>query len=258
MNNHEIVKNAILWARKAGQIQLEYFRSKNINIEYKLNASDIVTVADKKSEADIINHIKATYPDHSILSEESGADISDSDFCWVIDPLDGTTNFSQGLPTFAVSIGVKYKGKTIIGVVYIPYLNEMFHAIKGEGAFLNNNQIFASEKRELNQSVVSTGFPVDKDTNSDNNLDNFSRIMPRVRGIRRFGSAAIDLCYVAAGIFDGYWELNLHEWDVCAGELIAAEAGAIVTHFRTDRKISVLAAPSAIHDQLLPLLHTPQ
>ena len=148
MNIHEILQNTMCWVREAGRIQLDHFRSDNIDIQYKFNASDIVTVADKKSEAAIISHIKATYPDHSILSEESGADITGNDFCWVIDPLDGTTNYSQGLPMFAISIGIRHKGETIIGVVYAPYLDEMFHAIKGEGAYLNGKRISTSTKSE--------------------------------------------------------------------------------------------------------------
>lgn len=254
MNINELLHNAMSWAVEAGKIQLEYFRGDNIDIQFKFNASDVVTIADKKSEALIINHIRTTYPTHSILSEESGEELHDNEYCWVIDPLDGTTNFSQGLPQFAVSIGIKHRGQTIIGIVFAPYLNEMFHATAGNGAFLNGKPISVSKKTELGHIVVATGFPVDKDTNPDNNLDNFSRIMPRVRGVRRLGSAAIDLCYVASGILDAYWEMNLHEWDVCAGELIAKEAGSEITHFRNDRNISILAAPPKIHTQLLPLL----
>ncbi len=254
MDTKILLKNAIAWAHEAGKIHLKHFRSTNINIEYKLNAADIVTIADKESETCILQHIKTTYPTHSILSEESGANITNSDYCWVIDPLDGTTNYSQGLPLFAVSIGIKYKGETIIGVVYAPYLDEMFYAVKGEGAFLNGNQISSSPKTELSQIVVATGFPVDKGTNKDNNLNNFSKIMPQVRGIRRLGAAALDLCYVANGILDAYWEMNLHEWDVCAGQLIAEESGALVTHFRFDRNISIISAPSSIHSQLLSII----
>ncbi len=177
-------------------------------------------------------------------------------FRWVIDPLDGTTNFSQGLPIFSVSIGVEYEGRPVVGVVYDAYLDEMFHAVEGAGAFLNGNPIHCAEKSSLDHAVVSTGFPVDKGETPDNNLDNVSRIMPRVRGLRRLGSAAMDMCYVAAGFLDGYWELNLHRWDVSAAMLIVNEAGGSCTEFRTDRNISLVAASPAIHDMLLPLIST--
>lgn len=250
----ELLENAMQIAREAGRIQIEYFRGQDLDINPKFNDSDIVTIADKESERMIISRIRDLYPDHSILSEESGADNRESDYCWVIDPLDGTTNYSQGLPLFAVSIGIVYKRETIAGVVYAPYLDEMFHAWKGGGAYLNGEVVRVSSKNSLRQSVIATGFPVDKDTNPDNNADNFNRVMPAVRGIRRLGSAAIDLCYVATGILDGYWEMNLHEWDVCAGELIALEAGAEIRRFRSDRNISVIAASPSILRQLTPLI----
>lgn len=249
-----ILDNAILWAKDAGRVQLQYFRSNNLDIATKFNNSDIVTVADKASEKLLIRNIHTHYPSHSIISEESGVDTRIGEFCWVIDPLDGTTNFSQGLPLFAVSIGIKHNSEIVAGVVHIPYLDETFYAIKGGGAYLNDNAISPSIKQDLRQCVVATGFPIDKDSNSDNNADNFNRIMPRVRGIRRLGAAAVDLCYVAAGILDGYWEMNLHEWDVSAGSLIAEESGVIVTRFRPDRNFSILAAPPSIHSQLRSLL----
>lgn len=252
----DMLFHAIKWAREAGKIQLDYFRSGHLEIATKLNESDIMTIADKASEKVIIDGIHATYPNHSILSEESGAETLDSDYTWVIDPLDGTTNYSVGLPQFCVSIGLKYGNETILGVVYAPYLNELFTAVKGEGAFLNGNLIHTGVKMNIQQAVVSTGFPVDKDVSNDNNLDNVARVLPHVRGMRRMGSAAIDICYVAAGYLDGYWELNLHEWDVCAGILIATEAGAVASHFRNDRNISILVASPEIEKSIKPLLST--
>lgn len=258
MNNiHDtatFLNNAISWAREAGHLQLEYFRGNNLNIESKFNDSDIVTVADKASEQIIINHIKNAYPAHAILSEEMGDNAISSDYRWIIDPLDGTTNFSNGLPLFSVSIALEYCGKAIIGVVYAPYLNELFYATKGGGAWLNGNKIATSRKNSLAHSVVATGFPVDKDRTNDNNLDNVTRVLPHVRGMRRLGSAAIDLCYVAAGFLDGYWEMNLHTWDVAAGRLIAEEAGAKCSLFRNDRNISIIAATPLIFDSLSSLL----
>lgn len=249
-----LLLNAISWAREAGAVHLRYFRGSELNVKSKLNDSDVVTAADKAAEKLIVDHIRRTYPAHSILSEESGEENRASEYRWVIDPLDGTTNFSQGLPLFSVSIGLERNGETLLGVVYAPYVNELFHAVKGEGAYLNGEPIKASAKTELGECVVSTGFPVDKDINPDNNVDNLTSVLPYVRGMRRLGSAAIDLSYVGAGFLDGYWELNLHEWDVSAGLLIAEEAGARFTHFRSDRNISVVASCAGIHDRLLSML----
>ena len=253
----QILLDALSMARAAGAVQLRYFRGNELDVTTKLNDADVVTAADKASEKLIISEIHRLYPGHSILSEESGAEEgSDSSWRWVIDPLDGTTNFSSGLPGFAVSIGVEHNGVTEVGVVFAPYLNELFHAVRGEGAWLNGEPISCSDCSSLSRAVVSTGFPIDKDTNPDNNLDNLSRVLPKVRGVRRFGSAALDLCYTAAGFFEGYWEMNLNQWDVSAGELIAAEAGCRLEHFRTDRRISVVAANPQLFDSLSSLLST--
>ena len=241
-------------AKEAGKIQLSYFRGNHLHIETKFNMHDVVTVADKESERCIIGEIKRTYPEHAILGEESGMHAGDSEYCWVIDPLDGTTNYSQGLPIFTVSIGLQCKGETVLGVVYAPYLNELYEACKGKGAMLNGRSIHVSGKNDTQESVVSTGFPIDKDRNPDNNLDNLARILPMVRGARRQGSAAFDLCCVAAGILDGYWEFNLHLWDVCAGILIVTEAGGTVRSFREDRNVSIVAGTPAIVEQLYPRL----
>ncbi len=251
-----LLLNALSWAREAGAIHMRYFRSDNLDIKSKFNDSDIVTAADKAAESLLISRIKDTYPDHSILSEESGETHHSDDYRWVIDPLDGTTNFSSGLPLFSVSIGIEHRGETIMGVVFAPYLNEMFHAVKGKGAYLNGNPIHTAETDNMAHAVVATGFPVDKNINPDNNMDNLERVLPLVRGVRRLGSAAIDLCYVAAGFLSAYWELNLHPWDVSAGLLIVSEAGAKYTHFRNDRNISVIAGCPKIHDGMVPLLST--
>lgn len=249
-----LLNHTLRWAKEAGEELLRHFRGDHLETMTKFNDSDIVTVADKASEHIIIGHIRDTYPAHAILSEEMGGNNKQSDFKWIIDPLDGTTNFSNGLPMFSVSIAVEYKGKTIIGVVYAPYLNEMFHAVKEHGSYLNSKPIIPSKKRSLNQAVVTTGFPVDKDRNPDNNLNNVARVLPHVRGMRRLGSAAIDLCYVAAGFLDGYWELNLHLWDVAAGKLIVEESGARYSPLRNDRNISIIAAAPGIYNELARLL----
>ena len=191
MDCPELLLNAMSWAREAGAVHMSYFRGKELGVESKFNDSDIVTAADKAAERLLIGHIRDEYPDHSILSEESGASDHTGDYRWVIDPLDGTTNFSQGLPQFSVSVGVEYKGEPLIGVVFAPYLNELFHAVRGEGAYLNGTPISVSCKSELGHSVVATGFPVDKDSNPDNNLDNVAAVMPRVRGLRRLAAPAM-------------------------------------------------------------------
>lgn len=254
----EFINNAMLhaceWAREAGDIQMRHFRSGNLDVKVKYNDYDVVTVADKESEKHIISRIREYYPGHDILSEESGEEGLESDWRWVIDPLDGTTNYSQGLPVFSVSIALEYKGEPVAGVVFAPYLNELFSAVKGGGAFLNGQPIHCSDKTNLREAVVATGMPVDKKENPDNNLDNISRVSTEVRGIRRLGSAAIDLCYTAAGLFDAYWELALHRWDISAGMLIAAEAGAEVVFFRPEREYSILAASASIYPSFRKLI----
>ena len=253
MNNLEvrtIIGDAMVWVREAGGVLMRYFRGDNLDVHSKGNASDLVTAADKASEQVIISRIREAYPQHVILSEESGADGRAGEYRWVIDPLDGTMNFSQGLPLFCVSIGIEYRGRKVAGVVYAPNLNELFYAVRGEGAFLNGRPIKVGGKSSLSESVVATGFPVDKDVNPVNNIDNVAVIVPQVRGLRRFGSAALDLCYVASGQFDGYWEMNLHEWDVCAALLILEEAGGVYSHFRSDRNISIVAGNKNIHDAI--------
>ena len=244
-----LLLDAVHCAQEAGKIHLSYFRKGNYSVQAKHgNESDIVTSADKAAETSIINFIHTHYPTHSILSEESGSEVHDAEYTWVIDPLDGTTNFSSGLPMFSVSIGIMRNGVTIVGVVYAPYLGELFHAVIGEGAFLNGEKIACGTRLSLDKCVVATGFPVDKDRTPDNNLDNVARMLPRIRGLRRMGSAAYDLVSVGAGWLDGFWELALHEWDVCAGALIVEEAGGVVRRLRPDRGVSVVAGNTAIVD----------
>ena len=251
-----ILNHAMTMAREAGEVQLKLFRSQELEIATKQNDFDVVTAADKASEKIIVESINSLYPDHSILTEESGfSSHGNNEWEWVIDPLDGTTNYSSGLPWFNVSIGVKHKGKAVVGVVYAARLGELFCATLGGGASLNGSPIAPSGTPLLSKAVVATGFPYDKATNPDNNLDNFMRIMPIVRGLRRLGSAALDICYVASGFLDAYWEMNLNEWDVCAAMLIAHEAGAYAERFRPDRNWSILAANQALAPALLQELN---
>ena len=199
--------------------------------------------------------INEKYPGHGILGEESGSHDIDSDFLWVIDPLDGTNNYSQGLPIFCVSIGIKYRGEALVGVVYVPYINEMFTAVKGRGSYFNGNRINVGEKTRLNECVLATGFPYDKDVNPDNNVNNVASLIPLIRGLRRMGAAAYDLCCVGAGFIDAYWEFNLQPWDVCAGELIVREAGGEIIPFRNDRNIGIVAGNHGLCRQIYLRLH---
>ena len=217
---------AVAWAKEVGEIQYSYFRSGYLELETKSTVHDVVTKVDKLSESMLIERIGKCFPDHSVLGEESGEHDAHSDYLWVVDPLDGTNNYSQGLPVFCVSIGLQYRGETLLGVVYAPYLNELYTAIRGKGAFLNNAPIHVSDKTELD------------------------RILPHLRGIRRMGSAAYDLCGVAAGFLDGYWELGLKLWDVCAGVLIVQEAGGHVEPFREDRGIAILVGNAGIVEKM--------
>ena len=249
----EFLDFAVATAREAGAIQLVAFRSGDLGIETKSNLYDVGTRVDKECEALIARRIAERFPEHALLGEEGGErGAAGSRWHWVVDPLDGTTNYSQGLPVFAVSIALQQDGETIVGVVYAPYLDELYTAVKGGGAWLacrgqEPRQIRVSRKESLAAAVLATGFPYDKDLNPDNNCDNVARMLPRIRGLRRMGSAAYDLCAVEAGWIDGFWELALHVWDICAGELIVAEAGGVVERLRPDRGVSIIAgAPELV------------
>ena len=242
----ELLAAAFAMAESAGDIHMKYFRQAGLEQSTKLNDSDVVTIADKESEAAILSFIHEHFPSHGTLSEESGGEHDEREWRWVVDPLDGTTNFAAGLPAFCVSIALECRKETILGVVYAPYLGECFYAVKGFGAWFNGAPIHCSEKSELSKAVVATGMPYDRNDNPDNNLAEISRMALRVRGIRRMGSAAIDLCYTAAGFLDAYWELNLNRWDISAGQLIATEAGAVVESIRAHRNCSILASTPSL------------
>lgn len=249
---HDVLRHAIDWAMEAGRIQRDKFRSRHLQMETKTSIHDVVTEVDKACEELILGRIRNRYPQHNILAEETGLHCiqQDAEWEWVVDPLDGTNNYSQGLPIFCVSIGVRHKGETVVGVVYVPFFDELFSAVRGEGASWNGRFIHVSHKIDLNECVLATGFPYDKGTNPINNLDNACAIIPNVRGIRRMGSAAYDLCCVAAGLLDGYWELDLKPWDACAGALIVEEAGGYIKPFRDDRHISIVAGNKTIVDKI--------
>ncbi len=250
MDLKQVLELVIRWAKEVGDIQLSYFRGKDLGIQTKSNVYDVVTRADKESEAFLLDKIQTHFPGHAVLGEESGAHAGTAAYRWVIDPLDGTNNYSQGLPVFTVSIALQYREETLLGVVYAPYLQELYTALKGEGACFNGDPIRVAEKTDLAHSVLATGFPYDKDVNPDNNASNLAAILPSIRGVRRMGSAAYDLCGVAAGWLDGYWELALQPWDMCAGALIVQEAGGIVCRFREGRGISIVAGNGRIVEKI--------
>ncbi|RKD33454.1 inositol monophosphatase family protein [Thermohalobacter berrensis] len=247
----EVLNNVKSWAKEVGKIQLEYLEKEDLKINTKSSKVDLVTEVDELSEKYILDKIKKHYPDHKILSEESGEIDLDSDYLWIIDPLDGTTNYAQGLPIFAISIALQHKGETLLGVVYLPKLDEMFEALKDEGAYLNGKRINVSNKSNLQDCVLATGFPYDKRTHKDNNANYFAHFVPKVRGLRRMGAAAYDLANVAAGRLDGFWEINLSPWDVAAGVLIIKEAKGKVIYLDDKRGISLVAGNKIVCKKVL-------
>jgi len=248
---------AIETAREAGQILLEKFGRK-INISKKGDIN-LVTEADLASEKHIIEKIRSHYPKHSILAEESGEAVAcgDGAWKWIIDPLDGTTNYAHGYPCFCVTLALEHNGEIVIGVTFDPTRDELFAAEKGQGATLNNKPIRVSETEELEDALLVTGFPYDA-RERENFARHFTGFTYKSRGIRRDGSAAIDMAYVACGRFDGFWEEGLHAWDVAAGVLLIEEAGGRGSYY-DDSKFSIYTSPicasnNLIHRQLLEIL----
>lgn len=242
----------------AGKILLENLGKLNPSQIETKSKNNYVTYADKLSEETIIKIIKSAYPDHAIIAEESGDDHKNSDYKWFIDPLDGTTNYIHGVPFFCISIALEYKGEIIIGVIYDPVRNEMFYAEKGKGAFLNSERIYVSKKNDISASVITVGFPYKSYHNIEHYINTLTKIAGRCSNIRKVGSSAIDLAYVAAGRFDGYWELDLAPWDIAAGIILIQEAGGIVTDTEGDNKFmktgNTVASNKKIHSQLLQIL----
>lgn len=245
-------------AREAGQILLEKYGRK-INISKKGDIN-LVTEADLASEKLIIERIKTYYPKHSILAEESGEAViigGENKFKWIIDPLDGTTNFAHGYPAFCVNIALEHEGEIVVAVTFDPTRNEMFSAEKGNGAFLNNRRIYVSETEKLSESLLVTGFPY-----NFKEKENFARHLTDFllfsRGVRRDGSAAIDMAYVACGRFDGFWEEGLNPWDVAAGKLLIEEAGGKVTYYDNSPlsiySPPILASNGFIHAEMSEIL----
>ena len=243
---------AVEVAREAGAL-LADLSTKPLDIGYKCRA-DLVTVADRRSEALIVGRLRERFPDHAIVAEEGGNHRSSSDYCWYVDPLDGTTNYAHGFPVYCVTLGLAYRGEVIAGVVYDPTRNDIYTAERGAGAYLNNQRLHVSRTDNLNESLVATGFPPFA-TNHELNVQFYFRFTYLSHGIRRAGSAALDLCCVAAGRFEGFWELKLNPWDKAAGTLIVTEAGGRVTDVRGGAfnllGDDVFASNGLVHDQML-------
>jgi myo-inositol-1(or 4)-monophosphatase len=239
-------------AREAGALLMQYF-DQHIKIEYKGEA-DLVTIADRKSEALIRERIRARWPDHDVLGEEEGLRDTGSEYRWYVDPLDGTTNFAHGFPVFCVSMGLEHRGNMIAGLCFDPTRDEMFSAERGKGALLNDRPIQVSKVSRLAESLVATGFPSHK-RHKNPNIFFYHQITLHTHGVRRAGSAALDLCSVACGRFDGFWEFNLNPWDTAAGVLVLEEAGGRVSDFHGGpfqlNSRETLASNGLIHDALL-------
>jgi len=248
---------AIQTAKGAGAILMEYFGNIS-SYEHKSTSIDLLTIADTQSEAFILNEIKTNFPDHHIIAEESASIAKSSDYRWVIDPLDGTTNFVHNLPIFAVSICLQYKDETIVGVVYNPAADKCFWAEKNGGAFINGEAIHITSTNTLSNSLLVTGFPYTHNDRWIKGFDLFKTLYGKTQGVRRLGAASLDFCFVAMGRFEGFWEFGLQPWDVCAGALIVKEAGGKVSGwdgspmpFSGNR---VLATNGHIHKEILEVL----
>ena len=247
-----------LLARQAGDIlRTGYGRQHQID---RKGLIDLVTEVDRQSEAFLLGELRQRFPGYRILAEESGSQAGDNCCIWYIDPLDGTVNYAHAVPFFSVSLALQVDGALRLGVVYDPLRDECFSAEQGQGARLNGQPIHVSDSQDLLHSLLVTGFPYDIRENPNNNLDNYARFSLLTQGVRRLGSAALDLAYVACGRLDGYWELRLNPWDVAAGGLIAREAGATVTNYQGELDFisapqSILAANPHIHPLMLAALN---
>ncbi|MCG6913720.1 inositol monophosphatase [bacterium BMS3Abin03] len=249
-----MINDIIEIAKQAGAVVREGF-GKNFKIDYKTSENNLVTEVDKASEKLITDFITKKYPGHSILAEEGSGTKNNSEYFWVVDPLDGTTNFAHGLPIFSVSIGVQKNNATIAGVVYDVMNDVIYSAEKGSGAFAGSQKLIVNRTSKLEHSLLVTGFPYNIAENPENAFQKFETLTKKARGVRRLGSAAIDFCFVASGIFEGFWEVHLHPWDICAGKLIVEEAGGLVTDFEGNEiniySKKILASNGVIHDQII-------
>lgn len=251
--NGRYLEVAVEAAREAGRIQKRYFGSSH-KVEYKGEINP-VTEVDRLCERAISETLLHAFPDHDLLTEESPFKKKGSPYRWIVDPMDGTTNYLHGYPCFCVSIALEIEKEVILGVIYNPILDELFISEKGKGAYFNGKKIFVSQEKDLSRSFLSTGFPYDVHEHADFYLKYFREFIIRSFAIRRPGSAALDLSYLAAGRFDGFWELKLQPWDVAAGVLMVIEAGGRVTDFDGHPfniySKEILASNGWIHSQML-------
>jgi len=257
-----MIEKIIKISKEAGEIIRDGF-GKKLEFEYKTNISDFVTNVDKEAENKIIEFIKKEYPTHNIVAEESGVDSKNSEYTWVVDPLDGTMNFAHGLPIFSVSIGVMKNSDIIAGVIYDVMNDTIYSAEKGSGAFQNEKIITVSENSDIEKSLLVTGFPYNIKENPDSAIEKFNNFLMNSRGVRRLGSAAIDLCYVANGTFDGFWEVSINAWDICAGHILLEEAGGKMTNFVGQKidyskhsGIQMLATNGKIDKKMMDILNS--
>ena len=256
---HPTVNIAVRAARAAGDIILRYHNQVDLLTIENKSENDFVSEVDKTAETAIINEIKKAFPEHSILGEESGKMIGDNDYQWIIDPLDGTTNYLHGYPQYAVSIALVEKGITTHAVIYDPFKEELYTASRGEGAYLNNERIRVTSSNGLKDTLIGTGFPFKHPQHLDSYIETFRAIHPHVSGIRRAGAAALDLAYLAAGRLDGFWEIGLNSWDMAAGALMVKEAGGFIGDFSGRDKYmetgNVVAGNSDVYKQILKKIH---
>ena len=254
-----MLKTTLINAVNAGASELTRFFNKSFKVSNKQGINNLVTEADHASEKAILNVIKNEFPDHYILSEEAGEIVQDSNYKWIVDPIDGTVNFAHGIPICCVSIAVEHQGEIIMAAVYNPNLSELFCAEKGQGSSLNGSKISVSEKINVINACLVTGFPYTYLDMPNGPLEVFERFIRKGIPVRRLGSAAIDLCWVAAGRFDGFYEHKLEAWDSAAGYLIVEEAGGRVSDFKGNKfshyQPHVLATNGKIHEEMLELIN---
>lgn len=254
----ELLAAAKRSSQAAGEIHKNYF-GKGMEVGEKSGSYDLVTNVDLEAEAVIVEMIRKEFPEHDIMAEEQKYELQGSEYTWIIDPLDGTNNFASGIPVFCSSVAVAHRGRVVAGAVYDSTRDELFSASSGEGAFLNGERIQVSPARDLSQAILATGFFYDRGSNMRDTLRNIEKFfMANVRGVRRFGAAAIDLAYVASGRFAGFWEFNLHPWDFAAGKLIVEEAGGKTSGVRGEdlplESHFVVASNGKIHRRMLEIL----
>lgn len=256
MEWEESLKVAEEASRMAGEMLRRHIDSSR-EIVYK-GAVNLVTNFDRRSQEVIFSHLSSRFPDHDFLAEEDLCEQRGSEFRWIIDPIDGTTNYAHNFPIFCVSIALEWKSNIVCGVIHDPMRGEMFSAISGKGSVMNGHRIQISATGDLDKSLLATGFPYDIRESEVNNIDHFVNFATRAQAIRRCGSAALDLCYVACGRFDGFWELKLSPWDVAAGVLIVEESGGRVSDFHGEKASiygkDLLASNGLIHEQMIQIL----